>query len=72
MIKFEDFSGISQGRFFISHDERQAVVDMNKWIDENGLKIISVETIMAGSTLCFNCFRVWYSDVENNMARRGL
>lgn len=50
MIKFEDFSGRSEGKFFIAHNERQAMVETNKWIDDNSVRVISVETIMRGGT----------------------
>lgn len=64
MIKFVDFPGIKEGKFLISRDENQAMLDMNKWIEDNEIEIISVETIMEGDSVVFDCFRLWYKNVE--------
>lgn len=48
MINFKDFPGVKEGTFFISQDEKQATVDMNEWIENNAVSIMSIETIQRG------------------------
>lgn len=64
MIKFVDFPGIKEGMFLTSHDKNQALLDMNKWIKNNEIEMISIETIMRGDSVVFDCFRFWYKDIE--------
>ena len=64
MIKFVDFPGIKEGKFLISRDENQAMLDMNKWIEDDEIEMIPVETIMRGDSVVFDCSRFWYKDIE--------
>lgn len=46
MINFKDFTGLKESTFFISQDEKQATIDMNEWIENNTVSIMSIETIV--------------------------
>ena len=60
MINFKDFPGVKEGTFFISQDEKQATVDMNEWIENNTVSIMSIETIQREGL--FICVRLWYKE----------
>ena len=60
MINFKDFTGLKEGTFFISQDEKQATVDMNEWIENNAVSIMSIETIQREGL--FICVRLWYKE----------
>ena len=60
MINFKDFTGLKESTFFISQDEKQATVDMNEWIENNAVSIMSIETIQSEGL--FICVRLWYKE----------
>ncbi|HIF5896702.1 TPA: hypothetical protein ACX3MI_004930 [Raoultella ornithinolytica] len=60
MINFKDFTGLKESTFFISQDEKQATVDMNEWIENNAVSIMSIETIQREGL--FICVRLWYKE----------
>ena len=60
MINFKDFPGVKEGTFFISQDEKQATIDMNEWIENNTVSIMSIETIQREGL--FICVRLWYKE----------
>lgn len=62
MINFKDFSGVEEGRFTISLDKNRAAVEMNEWIKNNEVSIVSIETIIQEHY--FVCVRLWYKENE--------
>ena len=60
MINFKDFTGLKESTFFISQDEKQATIDMNEWIENNAVSIMSIETIQREGL--FICVRLWYKE----------
>lgn len=66
-VKFKDFRDDQQ----TSHrGEWQATIEMNKWLEDKNIDIISVETIfsvsgsMGGSSSRFESIRLWYKEVS--------
>ena len=69
MINFKDFTGLKESTFFISQDEKQATIDMNEWIENKNIQVISVETLTEvtgdgfSTDTCFIMLRLWYKEV---------
>ena len=66
-IKFHDFRGDRQT---FDRGEWQATIDMNKWLEDKNIDVISVETIfkvsgsMASTSSRFEAIRLWYKEVS--------
>lgn len=65
MIKFKDFR---DDRENYNSGVNQANIDLNTWLKENHVKIISIETInkvsgsMAITSTRFDAIRLWYTE----------
>ena len=48
MINFKDFLGLKESTFLSLRMKKQATIDMNEWIENNTVSIMSIETIVKG------------------------
>lgn len=67
MIKFKDFS---DDRKTFDRGVEQATIDMNKWILNRQIEVISIETIlnvkgnMISTLGAFEAIRLWYKELS--------